>query len=112
MSWRTLDSKGCEMRASAGLITVFKDANILLVAKKFGNAYLVLQDEESARAAHVDLSYLDWHAALGHPSAPLTSFSHMYTDGHLLPSHPKNFHCEPCAIAKSTHSVPLPHAAR
>src|SRR5690606_34459571 len=89
-----------------------KDANTLLVAKKIGNSYFVLQDEESARSAHVDLSYPEWHAALGHPSAALPTFSHMYADGHLLPSPPPNFHCEPCALAKSTHSVPPPHAAR
>src|SRR5690606_18162059 len=74
MSWRTLDSKGCEMRGSAGLISVLKDANTLLVAKKIGNSYFVLQDEESARSAHVDLSYPEWHAALGHPSAALPTF--------------------------------------
>ena len=51
------------------------------------------------------VSFSDWHQALAHVSADtLNCSSSMYTDGHLIPRKPNNFHCQDCSLSKSTHS--------
>jgi transposase InsO family protein len=49
-----------------------------------------------------------WHSAFGHVSPTSLRHKDYYADGHLIPAPPTNFHCEPCSLAKSTHSTPAP----
>jgi hypothetical protein len=49
-----------------------------------------------------------WHSAFGHVSPASLRYKDYYSDGHLIPAPPTNFHCEPCSLAKSTHRTPAP----
>ena len=51
-------------------------------------------------------SFEHWHAAFGHVGPISLHQKHLFKDGYILPTPPTILHCEPCILAKSTHSIP------
>jgi len=69
---------------------------------------LVIQLTNSEHLARIattdkDTPYSQWHQALGDTSKIEAK---LYTDGHLLPPPPPDFHCTACHLSKSVKNVP------
>ena len=62
--------------------------------------------KERIESAFSVKSFEHWHAAFGHVGPTSLRQKHLFEDGHILPTPPTTFHCEPCILAKSTHSIP------
>ena len=80
-----------------------KDRSLVLFAEAVGKMEFVKERIESAFSVK---SFEHWHAAFGHVGPTSLQQKHLFEDGHILPTLPTTFHCEPCILAKSTHSVP------
>ena len=101
-SWKSVSRKGFSMIGRDEDIKLQdKQGKDVLWAKEVSGSHVIQLVEDIARFS----SYEDWHQALGHPSVS-TETSNLYTDSHLLPKPPKNFHCHPCSLSKSTHHKP------
>ena len=114
ISWPVLDDLGFRItgggKKEKGLLFILKDDTLVFMAKKDKSKLFKVITAPTELSAYVTkgptLSYHFWHCALGHPSTQALSKRQLYHDGNLIPSTPKNYHCEPCKLAKSTHSVP------
>jgi Reverse transcriptase (RNA-dependent DNA polymerase)/gag-polypeptide of LTR copia-type len=108
-SWTYVSSKPLLLRAEQDdLFLVDTTGKHALWARRHG-PLLEIQTSENATVSFV--TYKDFHDAIGHGNAPLQA----YADPQAIPPKPKDFHCEACALAKSTHSVPTsisPRASR
>jgi len=81
-----------------------KEGRNILWAKEISGSHVIQLVEDVARFS----SYEVWHQALGHPSVSNmnTETNNPYTNSHLIPKPPKNFHCNACALSKITHHKP------
>ncbi len=102
ISWRKLAATGYSMFATGEYIRVFKGNKTFIEAVYDGTLFKIPEVNDSAF-----LTYDFWHKALGHlaPSS-IEKARPSYLDANVIPQPPKDFHCEDCAIAKSTHAKP------
>lgn len=105
LSWKAASVLGYFMDGHHdGLfVRTSKDGPVILWGKLNGTDYVLQVKEHAARLT----SYSEWHHAFCHASTQYVKPS-IYKDGHLVPPPPKDFHCTPCALAKSSHKVPPP----
>jgi transposase InsO family protein len=114
-SWRATRKKKGFLMIDDGVhgIEVRKDEQLVLWADpSVGNLFYIPETSTSACVASTSSSYQHWHAAFGHVAPSSLRHRNFYVDGNLIPLPPAEFHCEPCALAKSTHKVPTPITLR
>ena len=83
-------------------IEIKQNENLVLWAEKHGNLFYIPEPLDVANVA----DFQHWHQSFGHAAPSALRHKEYYSDGHLLPTPPNNFHCETCSLSKSTHSVP------
>jgi hypothetical protein len=108
-SWKSVKSIGKFALIDDGVLQVVRklDRSVVINTFQSGNDFVLdLLPSESASPAS-EPGYDFWHAALGHPSKGNLN-SKLYEDGYLIPPAPSDFTCNPCALSKSKHKVPLP----
>jgi len=100
-SWKAVAKKGFRLSGNGSDIWVrdTEGKDVLRARETLGNQ--VLQSVEES--AH--FTYEVWHQALGHPSVS-SSNAKSYIDQHLIPTPPKNFHCDVCSLSKSVYHRP------
>jgi len=102
VSWPKLQNKGYQMIGEGPVISVKNGDKTVLEAILDGSLPRIPEIQQSAI-----LTFEFWHEALGHlaPSTMERARNH-FEDSSFIPPVPQNFHCIPCAIAKSTHRTP------
>jgi len=101
-SWKAVAKKGFRLSGNGSDIWVrdTEGKDVLWARETLGNHVLQLVEE----SAH--FTYEEWHQALGHPSVSSINAAKSYIDQHLIPTPPKNFHCDVCSLSKSVHHRP------
>jgi len=104
-SWKFVAKRGFSLIGKGTDIKLQdKEGRDILWAKEILGSHVIQLVEDVTRFS----SYEVWHQALGHP--PVSNMNaetnKPYTDSHLIPKPPKNFHCKACALSKSTHHKP------
>lgn len=100
ISETVLDQKGFRSMSGGGRKTIRdKEGKEIIWAKLEKGLWNVQLVENTVRFT----TYSDWHKALGHSTTVTANF---YSDKPTIPNKPTNFHCNTCALAKSTHKVP------
>ena len=103
-SWPVAHDLGfCLEGNKSGTFLKRKDGSLVLFAEAVGKMEFVKERIVSVFAVK---SFEHWYAAFSHIGPTSLRQKHLFEDEHILPTPPTTFHCEPCILAKSTHSVP------
>src|SRR5258706_8235429 len=103
-SWPVARDLGfCLEGNKSGTCLKRKDGSLVLFAEAVGKMEFIKEKIESVFSVK---SFKHWHATFSYIAPTSLCKTHLFEDGHILPTPPTTFHCEPCVLAKSTHSVP------
>lgn len=110
LSWNRERLNGYELRDDGKVMRLLKGDQICL-EKNFKGSLPVVVESDPFSQDIACMTYKYWHQALCHSSPITVSKTEMdIQDSKLIPVCPKDFHCEACALSKSTHKKP--HAVR
>jgi len=101
ISWKAVAKKGLRLSGNGSdiWVRVTEGKDVLWARETLGNHVVQLVEE----SAH--FTYEEWHQALGHTSVSSIN-AKSYIDQHLIPTPPKNFHCDVSSLSKSVHHRP------
>ena len=102
MSWQAVDRKKYRLIGEDDWLYIQdrKSNKVIVWANIVNKQFIVQESEEMAK-----IVYEEWHQAICHAS-PTTINKDLYEDGDDIPPIPKDFHCNTCALSKSTKKIP------